>query len=239
MEKKQLTQFTFYDLYWELIKQLKDDAAGRMATNICKFMFTEEDIPFPTDDKENYFWSNLIDILAEDKEIEQNGKTPKMLNNKMRHFTFLDTYYKAFKLITIEECGAYIKAICSYMFDGVEKTLKPSIAGYFALAKRKMELSRKRKKIGSIGGKSERVKLTDEQISERTNNGGYYLTYEEFMQLHPNIQNDLYASRQHLLKDVDWTWLDYGLDKHPEYKKCNSLYQILVHYNEIVRWSKD
>lgn len=42
MEQKQLTQFTFYDLYWDLIKQSDDSAAGRLIQNICKYMFTDE-----------------------------------------------------------------------------------------------------------------------------------------------------------------------------------------------------
>ena len=55
MEQKQLTQFTFYDLYWDLIKQSDDGAAGRLIRNICKYMFTDEPITEPQDDKENYF----------------------------------------------------------------------------------------------------------------------------------------------------------------------------------------
>ena len=95
MEQKQLTQFTFYDLYWDLIKQSDDGAAGRLIRNICKYMFTDEPITEPQDDKENYFWSNIVDVLDEDKQCELSGKIPKTLNRKMRHFTFLDTYYKA------------------------------------------------------------------------------------------------------------------------------------------------
>ena len=61
------------------------------------------------------------------------------------------------------------------------------------------------------------------------------VSFDEFMRLHPNVQNDLYASRLYLLNDVDWARLDKGLDRRPEYKKCNSLYQLLVHYKEIVK----
>ena len=50
MEKKQLWKFTFFDLYWELLKQLENEAAGRFATNICAFMFTDKEIPAPEDD---------------------------------------------------------------------------------------------------------------------------------------------------------------------------------------------
>lgn len=40
MEEKRLKQFTFYDLYYEALKGLPDEAAGRMAKNICRFMLT-------------------------------------------------------------------------------------------------------------------------------------------------------------------------------------------------------
>ena len=33
MEEKRLKQFTFYDLYYEALKRLPDEAAGRMAEN--------------------------------------------------------------------------------------------------------------------------------------------------------------------------------------------------------------
>lgn len=156
MEQKQLTQFTFYDLYWDVIKQSDDGAAGRLIQNICKYMFTDEPITEPTDDKENYFWSNIVDILDEDKLCELNGRIPKTLNRKMRHFTFLDTYYKAIKLMTETESGQYVKAICDYMFDGTERKLKPPVDSYFALAKRKLSLARSRKKVSATGGKTDK-----------------------------------------------------------------------------------
>ena len=59
------------------------------------------------------------------------------------------------------------------------------------------------------------------------------VSFDEFMSMHPNVVNDLYASRQYLLKGIDWAWLDIGMDKHPEWKKCNSLFQLLTHYKEI------
>ena len=55
MEEKRLKQFTFYDLYYEALKGLSDEEAGRMTKNICRFMFTNEEIPEPQDDRENFF----------------------------------------------------------------------------------------------------------------------------------------------------------------------------------------
>ena len=233
MEQTQLKQFTFYDLYWDLIRQSDDASAGRMVMNICKYMFTNEVVAEPQDDRENFFWSNIVDLLEEDKQIELRGKQPKNLNAKMKHFAFADTHYKAMKLMSEAESGQYVKAICEYMFNGTEKKLKPPIDAYFALAKRKLELSRTRKKVGQIGGKQERIKITADEIEKKTRRDELAIGFDEFMSMHPNVQNDLYASRQHLLNGVDWAWLDIGLDKHSEWRKCNSLYQLLTHYNEI------
>lgn len=119
-----------------------------MAENICKFMFTNENIPEPQDDRENFFWSNIKDVLEEVKRIEESGRKPKNFNEKMPHFTFTDTYGKALKLMTDAESGQYIKAICEYMFFGTERKLKPPVDMYFSFAKKKLELSRKRKSSG-------------------------------------------------------------------------------------------
>ena len=50
MEEKRLKQFTFYDLYYEALKGLPDEAAGRMAKNICRFMLTNEEVSEPQED---------------------------------------------------------------------------------------------------------------------------------------------------------------------------------------------
>ena len=235
MEQKQLTQFTFYELYWTLIKQLNDEAAGRMATSICTFMFTDEEISELSDNLENYYWHNILDILSEDKEIELQGKIPKTLNRTMRHFTFLNIYFEAMQLMQDDiQRGIFIKAICEFMFEGKERKLKPPVEQHFELAKRKLLLSRTRKKIGSVGGKQERIKLTDIDVEEKTFIDEYTPSFEDFMRRRPYIKNDLYKSSEHLLKGVDWGLLDVGLDKCLQYKNCTSLYQLLVHYKEII-----
>lgn len=233
MEEKRLKQFTFYDLYYEALKGLPDEAAGRMAKNICRFMLTSEDVPEPQDDRENFFWSNIVDLLEEDKQIELCGKQPKYLKEKMRHFTFVETYYKAIKLMTEAESGQYIKAICEYMFFGTERKLKPPVDMYFSFAKKKLELSRKRKSSGSKGGATMRIKVTDEEISKATEKKNQYVSFDDFMAENPQIKNDLHASRMHLLDGVNWMKLDCGLEKS-DYKDCDSLYRILMHKEEIM-----
>ena len=84
MEEKRLKQFTFYDLYYEALKGLPDEAAGRTAKNICRFMFTNEEVPEPQDDRENFFWSNIKDVLEEVKRIEKADVSLKTLMKRCR-----------------------------------------------------------------------------------------------------------------------------------------------------------
>lgn len=235
----QLKHFTFYELYWKLVKNVNNITAGRIIKNICAYEFCGEQSAQITDDTEGFIWSNIEDVLARVKQLETVGKTPKSFNKKMAHFAFLDSYYKAIKLMNDKDSGEYLKALCGYMFDGKEpKKLKPPVDTYFDLAKTKLELSKVRIISGGKGGKSEKVKVTDEQITEVTNRHNQGITFEEFMNLHPHIQNDLYASRLHLLDKVDWGYLDIGLDNCKEYKNCTSLYAILKHYKEIIAYAK-
>lgn len=234
-----LKRFTFYDLYWKLVKNVDSAIAGRIIKAICAYEFCgEQPTPF-TDDTEAFIWSNIEDVLARVKQLEAAGKTPKSYNKKMPHFTFLDAYYKAIKLMNDEDSGAYLKALCGYMFEGKEpKKLKPPVDMYFDLAKTKLALSKVRIICGQKGGKAEKIKVTDERITEATNGKNQCISFEEFMSLHPHIQNDLYASRMYLLDKVDWSFLDMGLDNCKEYKNCTSLYAILSHYKEIESYAK-
>lgn len=87
MEQKQLKQFTFYDLYADILNGLNDVDAGKFAKRICEYEFENVE---PTDvmtDKEVFYWSNISDMLAEVKEIEMQGKIPKKYNLRAKHFT--------------------------------------------------------------------------------------------------------------------------------------------------------
>ena len=95
---------------------------------------------------------------------------------------------------------------------------------YFSFAKKKLELSRKRKSSGSKGGATMRIKVTDEEISKATEKKNQYVSFDDFMAENPKIKNDLYASRMHLLDGVNWMKLDCGLEKS-DYKDCDSLYR--------------
>lgn len=52
------------------MRQSDDASAGRLVRNICQYIFTDDEVIEPQDDKENFFWSNIIDLLEEDKLIE-------------------------------------------------------------------------------------------------------------------------------------------------------------------------
>ena len=235
MEKKQLTQFTFFDLYAELMDTLMDEERGKMLRAMCEFMF-KDDVQTELKDKKLIFlWGNFIDYLIVDKTAQEGGRMPKGLNSRMKHFTFHRNFYEAVELMDNKQSGQYVKAIYNYALNGQELSkLSSPVDMYFKLAKRKLELSKIRSNVGRKGGQTERIKLTDELINERTDTE-YGMTFGKFMRLHPNVENDLYASHQDMLKGVDWGLLDIGLDRHPEYKTCNSLYRLLVHYKDIVK----
>ena len=108
-----------------------------------------------------------------------------------------------------------------------------TLNGYFEFAKLKLELSKIRATSGKKGGKTERVKVSDEEIDSKTEKLDFILSYEDFMKVHPHIVNDLYQSNKHLLNGItDWTPIDVGLD-YSDYKNCKSLTKILENRKEI------
>lgn len=168
-QTRQIKQFQFYDFYAEILNGLNDESAGRIARLMCKYMFTDNAVVDIKDDKERFYWGNIVDVLQESKENELNGKQSTGLNRKMKHFTFQDNFYDAIKLLDDKQSGQYIKAICGYMFENKTPTLKPPTDGFFILAKRKLDLSKTRKINGSKGGKEEKTPVIKEQVSAASN----------------------------------------------------------------------
>ncbi len=203
------------------MEMLDDDATrGQFMKAICRFMFKEEPVKPPKGNKSEYFWENIIDVMTESKEAEKNGKRPKRLNMKMKHFTFQYAYYKAILLMTDEEIWQYIKAIYGYMVDCVEPTdLSNNVALYFNLAKKKFDISKTRSAIGTRGGKSQK------QTAE--------MTLEQFLSAHPHIRNNLYGNAVELVKDKDFSVLSDKLKASSKWASEQSLYKILSHYDEI------
>jgi hypothetical protein len=232
MEEKQLQQFTFYDLYAILLDTLSDEERGVMVRRMCGYIFGESTQEELTDKKLIFLWDNIVDYLDVDKKALVNDRTPKGLNRKMKHFTFYKTFYEAINIMDNKQIGQYTKAIYNFMLNGVEpvKLVSP-VDLYYMLAKKKLEVSKIRSNVGKKGGKAERVRLTNEDINKATQST--LISFEMFMEEHPNIKNDLYASQKHLLNGIDWGFMDMGIERHPRYKNCASLYQLVTHYNEI------
>lgn len=235
---KQITKFMFYELYWSLIKNESEETAGRLIKRICQYMFTGNKLPTLKDKKEAFIWSNIEDFLTRSKEAETSGKTLKTLNRQMRHFAFLETYYRAIDLMDDEQSGAYLKALCKYMFEGIETTeLVPPADAYFALAKLKLSLSKKRSNAAKASRKTAKkshpndhltvgetdVKGTENAMEEERKP----MTFEEFMGLHPAIKDDIYPNGRGVLKCVDWARLNEIIETDKSLEQSHSLYWLL------------
>ena len=118
MEKKQLTQFTFFDLYAELMDTLTDEERGKMLRAMCEFMFKDNVQTELTDKKLIFLWGNIIDYLSVNKMAQGNGRSPKGLNSRMKHFTFYRNFYEAVELMDDKQSGQYVKAIYNYALNG-------------------------------------------------------------------------------------------------------------------------
>ena len=219
MEQPQaIKQFPFYDFYAQILCALKDEEAGRLTKRMCEYMFSSEPLADIEDNKERFYWGNLVDVLEESKSALQSGKAPSGLNRRMKHFTFQENFYDALCLLDEKQGGQYVKAICEYMFEDKTPTLKPPLDSFFALAKRKLDLSKMRKRNGSRGGTTKRVQPLD---------------MDGFLLRQPQVKNDIYRSSMHLTEGVNWSLLN---DRLPQsvYRDSTSLYQILIHSDEII-----
>ena len=223
MEQLQaIKQFPFYDFYAEILCALKDEEAGCLAKRMCAYLFSTEPIPELSDSKERFYWGNLVDVLEESKSALQTGKAPSGLNRRMKHFTFQENFYDALNLMDDKQGGQYIKAVCGYMFENKLPTLKPPVDSFFALAKRKLDLSKMRKRNGSRGGTAKQKRALEPPLD-----------MDGFLHRQPQVRNDIYRSSMHLTEGVNWSLLN---DRLPQsvYRNCQSLYQILIHYRDIV-----
>ncbi len=113
MEQKQLKQFTFYDLYTELMDVLNDEERGKLLRRMCEYMFVSGEQNELTDKKLIYLWGNIVDYLDADKKAQINGKSVRV-SRQMKHFTFYRNFYEAVELMEDKQVGQYIKAIYNY-----------------------------------------------------------------------------------------------------------------------------
>lgn len=232
-----ITKFMSYDLYWSLIKNGSNKAAGRFAKRICTAMFTDNELPDITDKEEAFVWSNIEDILKRSKGIEQSGKIAKTLNKQMRHFTFLEAYYRAIDLMNEEQSGVYIKALCICLRIPnrlnafrlwtnilLLQNLNCRFLKCVAMPRNwRAKVRKKKLTFETVSEDNSENKQTDE-VTEREIKP---LTFEEFMKLHPTIKDDVYPNSRGILKSVDWTVLHEIIMQDSGLSQNRSLFWLL------------
>lgn len=233
MEQKQLKQFTFYDLYAELMDVLNDNERGKLLRRVCEYIFVNGEQTEITDKKLIFLWGNIVDYLDADKQAQLSGKSARAIR-QMKHFTFYRNFYEAVELMEDKQAGQYIKAVYNYALNNTEPSkLVSPVDLYYTLAKRKLDLSKVRSSIGKKGGNAERIPVTIEQVNAIQPRGLSSIGMDGFLKNNPQVKNDIYKSSMHLTEGIDWTALDEELYTS-KYSDCKSLYQILTHYTEIV-----
>ena len=236
-----MEQFTFYELYADILQSMDDISAGKLASCICAYEFEDKEPVEELSDRENFYWSNIADILKEVKETERAGKIPKKYNLQSRHFTFYEIYYNAMKLLNVRKRGVFVKAICAYMFGNEEPKFEDgAMQGYFNLCKRKLDVSKKRKSSGQRGGAQKKkicaALLTEETVSEfqrtETVTSLKILTYEDFRNAYPDIQGSLFGSAERYKTDLDWGDVAAKYDADEELKNVRNIFQLVRRYEQ-------
>lgn len=248
-----MKQFAFYKLYSDILDGMNDTDAGKFAMRICEYEFEDKQPEEELSGKERFYWNNISDMLAEVKEAESSGKSLKRYNLRSEHFTFYETYFDAMKLLKGNELGAFVKAICAYMFRGEEAQFKDKeIQGYFNLCKLKMDISKKRKSSGSRGGKAkcgvskieEQAKLeTDKQSVaprdmpqvtpvEEQPKPKADMTYEQFRSAYPDIQGNLYGASERCITDLNWADVSAKFEADEELGKVRNIYYLARNYEQ-------
>ncbi|MCD8372821.1 MAG: DUF6291 domain-containing protein, partial [Clostridia bacterium] len=106
-------------------------------------------------------WDDLYEVLKEERARQLKNPSGKTHRRNMIYFTFKKGYYNKMQCLNQEDSGAYIRAICEYMFYGKEPhDLTPQADRFYRVTKLPLELSRKRKKAGAKGGKANGKKKT-------------------------------------------------------------------------------
>ena len=228
MEQKQLKQFTFYELYADILNSLNDVDAGKFAKGICEYEFENAKLTDTMTDKEVFYWSNISDMLAEVKEIEMQGKMPKKYNLRTKHFTFYDTYFNAMKLLNDRQGGMFVKAVCDYMFGGVMPNFNDkTMQGYFNLCKRKMDISKQRKSVGTSGGNAKKKPKKQTKAGKIP---AEIMTYEQFRQKYTEVQGELYGSAERYKAALDWTDVAAKVETDIDLQSEANIYRLTQKY---------
>lgn len=70
-----MEQFTFYELYADILQSMDDVNAGKFAKRICDYEFENAEPADELTDKENFYWSNVSDMLQEVRRPNSQGKS--------------------------------------------------------------------------------------------------------------------------------------------------------------------
>ncbi|MCD7724573.1 MAG: DUF6291 domain-containing protein [Clostridiales bacterium] len=146
-------QFTFYKVYWDAIKDEDNETVDAIVTGICEYMLhgTKPSIELDL----IAVWDDLYEVLKEEHARQLKNPSGKTHRRNMVYFTFKKGYYNKMQCLSQEDSGAYIRAICEYMFYSKEPhDLTPQADRFYRVTKLPLELSRKRKKAGAKGGKA-------------------------------------------------------------------------------------
>ena len=240
-----MKRFTFYKLYSDILDGMNDTDAGKFAMRICEYEFEDKLPEEELNGKERFYWNNIADMLAEIKEAENSGRSLKRYNLRSEHFTFYETYFDAMKLLKGGNLGAFVKAICGYMFQGTEPQFKDvSIQGYFNLCRLKMDTSKKRESSGSKGGICKKSKLPTMEMDSIPKNAFPLeessaeevflppLTYEQFRSAYPNVQGDLFGSAERYKTALDWSDVAAKLVTDMDLQKECDIYRLIKRYEQ-------
>ena len=236
-----MKQFTFYKLYSDILDGMNDTDAGKFAMRICEYEFEDKLPGEELNGKERFYWNNIADMLAEIKEAENSSRPLKRYNLRSEHFTFYETYFDAMKLLKGGNLGAFVKAICGYMFQGTEPQFKDVTAqGYFNLCKRKMDLSKKRKASGRTGGAQKKKVCAVSPIEDTTSTPQGIqadapqekLTYVDFRAVYPDIQGSLFGSAERYKSELDWSNVSAKYEMDEELKKEKNIFRLVRKYEQ-------
>ena len=248
-----MKQFTFYKLYSDILDGMNDTDAGKFAMRICEYEFEDKQPEEELSGKERFYWSNISDMLAEVKEAESSGKSLKKFNLRSEHFTFYETYFDAMKLLKGGDLGAFVKAICAYMFRGEVAQFKDKeIQGYYNLCKLKMDISKKRKSCESRGGKAKcgtiKIEASAKQETDKQPVTSQYMpkitpveeqpeskegmTYERFRSAYPDIQGNLYGASERYISDLNWADVAAKFEADEELGKVRNIYYLARNYEQ-------
>ena len=134
-------QFTFYKVYWDAIKDEDNETVDAIVTGICEYMLygTKPSIELDL----IAVWDDLYEVLKEERARQLKNPSGKTHRRNMVYFTFKKGYYNKMQCLSQEDSGAYVRAICEYMFYGKEpRDLSPQADRFYRVTKLPLELSR-------------------------------------------------------------------------------------------------